>query len=517
MRIRLVIDDRGAAYPLTIDPTLGTQATLTDPANTAGDNFGVSVALSGDGSTALVGAYGTNSYTGAAYIFRKPSGGWSSTGSATATLSVSALGSYSDFGYSVALNRDPGNADDGTVAVIGAFSAGTGGVAYVFKVSNSSSWASTSSPTATLSNPDTTAGNSDEFGYSVAVSANGGTALVGAPSTNFSAGAAYVFSATGSLTATLSNPDSTAGNADEFGYAVALSGDAGTALVGALYANSGAGKAYVFTKPSTGWVSTSSAAALTAPGGAQNDNFGYAVALSGDGGTALVGAPFTDSGAGKAYVFTKPGTSWGSTSNAAALSDPANNAGGSDNFGTSVALSGDGTVALVGAPYTNNYAGAAYVFIKPGGGWTGTGSPYATLSSPNSGDFGISVALSGDGNTTLAGAYGTNSGAGTAYVQPLSTSPTLAVLGRVSTRRIAQRIVFRWRAAFDRQVLGFNVLAGRAGHLRRLNRRLITAHRGLRGHTDFVFSAHLPHARWFAIEAITTHGSIEYGPYRVGG
>ena len=102
-----------------------------------------------------------------------------------------------------------------------------------------------------------------------------------------------------------------------------------------------AGAVYVFTRSGTSW---SQQAELTASDAAANDGFGSSVALSGD--TALVGAAGKTVGgqsdAGAVYVFTRSGTSW---TQQAELT--ASDAAAGDNFGCSVALSGD--TALVGA------------------------------------------------------------------------------------------------------------------------------------------------------------------------
>ena len=180
---------------------------------------------------------------------------------------------------------------------------------------------------------------------------------------------------------------------------MALSGD--TALVGAPYKTVAgryqAGAAYVFTRTGTIW---SQQAELTASDGAAGDGFGTSVALSGD--TALVGAPGKTVGgqiaAGAAYVFSGTGTSW---SQQAELSDP--DAAVEDEFGTSVALSGD--TALVGAPQktvaARYHAGAAYVFTRSGTSWSQQAELTASDAAARD-EFGCSVALSGD--TALVGA-----------------------------------------------------------------------------------------------------------------
>jgi hypothetical protein len=112
---------------------------------------------------------------------------------------------------------------------------------------------------------------------------------------------------------------------------------------------------------------------LTAGDGGANDNFGVRVSLSGDGNTALVGAYGHDTpagaDAGSVYLFVRTGGSW--TQQAELTAD---DGAASDWFGDSVSLSGDGTTALVGAPYDDTAAGtdagSAYVFAGSGSSWS---------------------------------------------------------------------------------------------------------------------------------------------------
>ena len=155
---------------------------------------------------------------------------------------------------------------------------------------------------------------------------------------------------------------------DEFGYAVALSGD--TAIVGA-YADSTdtasqLGSAYVFVRSGGSWTQQQK---LTISDGFEGDHFGWSVAISGD--TALVGAPSADIGGilnqGAAYVFVRSGGTWSLQQRLTASDGVAN-----DEFGHSVALSGD--TALVGARSADiddeANQGAVYVFVRSGGTWS---------------------------------------------------------------------------------------------------------------------------------------------------
>ncbi|HJY59173.1 MAG TPA: FG-GAP repeat protein [Streptosporangiaceae bacterium] len=193
------------------------------------------------------------------------------------------------------------------------------------------------------------------FGSSVALSAGGSTALVGTSSLNGVAGAVYVFTlraGTWSQTAELTASGTSA--QDDFGSSVALSAGGSTALVGAPGRNSYAGAVYVFTLRRGTW---SQAGKLTASHAAAHDQFGASVALSAGASTALVGAPGHNSLAGAGYVFTLRGGTWSQTGELTA-----SGAASGNQFGTSVALSAGGSTALVGAIGYNSYAGAGYVF-----------------------------------------------------------------------------------------------------------------------------------------------------------
>jgi hypothetical protein len=102
---------------------------------------------------------------------------------------------------------------------------------------------------------------------------------------------------------------------------------------------------------------------LTASDGAAGDRFGSSVSLSGDGSVALVGAYADDdkgTNSGSAYIFTRNGSTWTEQAKLVA-SDGASD----DRFGYSVSLSSDGNTALIGAYLDDDKgtdSGAAYVY-----------------------------------------------------------------------------------------------------------------------------------------------------------
>ena len=253
----------------------------------------------------------------------------------------------------------------------------------------------------------------DWFGFSVGLS--GDTAVVGAREDDHAgggnAGSAYIFENNGirwEQVAKLTAFD--AANSDRFGNSVAASGE--TIVVGARgddhAGGDGAGSAYVFVRDGTHWPLQ---AKLTASDAAPADEFGTSVALSGD--TIVVGAREDDHAggmnAGSAYVFFRSGNSWSEQAKLVG-SDSAL----ADRFGISVAVSGD--TAVVGArgnDHTGDVdAGAAYVFFRRGSSW----SEQAKLTAEDSNlfdEFGNSVAVAGD--SALVGAHHDNVGIGSAF------------------------------------------------------------------------------------------------------
>jgi hypothetical protein len=419
---RLHANNAGAAYVFVRSGNAWTQqAKLTASDGASGDYFGWSVSLSGN--TALVGAFGNASDAGAAYVFVQSGGVWTQQQELTASdgasgdefgwfvsvsgntvlvgapyhasngaayvfvlsngtwtqqpeLTASDGASGDDFGYSVSLS---GN----TVLVGAPYHAGNG-AAYVF-VNSSGAW----SQQTELSNNDGASG--DEFGYSVSVSGN--TALVGAPFKATATGTVYTYQIGPELNAS----DSTA--YEDFGWSVSVSGN--TALVGSLPATTGNGAAYVFVQNGGIWIQQ---AKLTASDGAQFDEFGWSVSLSGN--TALVGAPGNANFTGAAYVFVQSGGIWTQQRKLSA-SDGAQN----DQFGSVVSVSGN--TALIGARGHASQSGAAYVFVQRGNTWTLQAELTASDAAPSD-EFGTSVSVSG--NTALIGANGHANGIGAAYV-----------------------------------------------------------------------------------------------------
>jgi len=371
--------------------------TLNNPntySTSAGDQFAKSVAISGN--YAIVGAHleddAAGGGSGKAYIYNVTTGALLYTLNNPNVYSTSA---NDNFGYSVAI--------DGNYAIVGAYNeddtGGTSGRAYIYNVT-------TGTLQFVLNNPNAySTSDFDQFGNSVAISGN--YAIVGAYGEDDAGGASsgkvYIFNVTtGALLYTLNNPNAYSTSAsDFFGQSVAISGN--YAIVGAYFEDdtggSGSGKAYIYNVTTGSLLFT-----LDNPNAAAGDNFGYSVAI--DGNYAIIGANLATVGgaasSGMAHIYNvTTGTLLFSLENPNAYSTYLN-----DQFGTSVAISGN--YAIVGAYAEDDAGGSAsgkvYIYNLT------TGVLLYKLDNPNaystgaSDNFGNSVAISG--NYAIIGANG---------------------------------------------------------------------------------------------------------------
>src|SRR6516164_6843967 len=271
-------------------------------------------------------------------------------------------------------------------------------------------------------------------GYSVALSADGNTSLVGGPfdcgqtlsgTPVLQSGAAWVFNRskdTGSwdqgtklvgsfIPFSCAFPMAMCGAKQ--GSSVALSADGNTALVGGPDDNGGIGAAWVFARPNN--ISPfMQQFKLFFIGATGSSGFGHSVALSADGNTALVGGPQDNGGVGAAWVFS---TAAGGFNQQGPKVIGSGAMGSVILQGVSVALSADGNTAIVGGAADSSHTGAAWVFSRSNGVWlqqgpklVGTGVMGSTA------DQGMSVALLADGNTAFIGGPSDNGGAGAVWV-----------------------------------------------------------------------------------------------------
>lgn len=376
-------------------PTENTQRPqIISPTEDRISSFGTSVAASGNGNTAIVGADGDNS----AYVFGNDGGEW-----AQQAKLVPDDGDTGDlFGHSVDISND------GTIALIGSYSdkASTdynAGSVYVFIKSNNG-WNEQTKITPEDNN------RVQFFGTSVALTGDGTTAVVGAPDTWNSndepLGATYVFSNTNQgwmqenkLTPNNPNTDS---DSNEFGASVAISEDSNTVVIGDPGGGSGislAGRAYTFVKEQGEWRQQDKYKANDTN---RADQFGNSVSVTDAGNTAIIGAFHNNEGPselkGSAYEFEINEQKWDQNHK---FSSPST---GDSEFGGSVDISGDGSISLIGA-YGGQPGGAAYVYTQSENGWSrisklprNDSSNFRTFNT-----FSKSLALSNDGSTAFVG------------------------------------------------------------------------------------------------------------------
>ncbi len=330
----------------------------------------------------------------------------------------------SDFNLIATISKDSDNGRVFTIVPIdsdgGSQTAGSGTVTFkasdgVNLVSTLSTFTITFGPdwaTATVTETKLKASDpelSDQFGQFVAISGDGAYAIVGAPQEDTggnAAGAAYIYVRSGnSWSQQQKIVSSNIGAGDEFGCAVSMNSDGTYAIVGAWAEDttgSQAGSAYIFTRSGSTWTQQ---AQIQASPAASNDYFGISVEITPDANYAIVGAYFSSGTNGAAYVFSRSGSTW--TQQAKLV---ASDAASADYFGWHVAISSDGSYAIVGANgqedtgNSNDNHGASYIYVRSGSTWT----QQAKIQSSDTaaGDkFGWRVAINSDGTYAAATSY----------------------------------------------------------------------------------------------------------------
>jgi hypothetical protein len=330
-----------------------------------------------------------------------------------AKLTASDAAVFNDFGRSVSISGD--------VLVVGASggdpSAGYPGAAYVFErdAGGQGGWDQVAKLTASDGIAD------DQFGYSVSI--DGETIVIGAPFTDDNgdrSGSAYLFEKPGTgwadMTETAKFTASDGAEYDDLGFSVSISGD--TVVVGAPDDDDEgdhSGSAYLYEMPVGGWADMTETAKFTASDGAEMDCFGYSVSIDGD--TVLVGAYGDDAGgldSGSAYLFEKPVSGWTSMTETAKLTASA--AAEQDAFGISVSIIGD--AVAIGSP-GDDYGGSAYLFEKPVSGWTNMTETAKLSASDGAAMDALGYAVSIGGDMLVVGAYGDSANgdqSGSAYL-----------------------------------------------------------------------------------------------------
>jgi FG-GAP repeat protein len=349
--IVLRVDSRGARYPLSVDPLIQQGAKLVAGGGIASGFFGDSVAISADGKTALIGASSIKTSGGTAWVFTRSGSTWTQQG---LPLTGEECG--------VACGEEGGEAGE------------------------------------------------EGFGRGVALSPDGNTAVIGAPRVEKDRGAAWVFTRSGSTWTRGQKLSGSTTGKGRFGRSVALSADGLTVLIGSPALKNFVGDARVFTRSSSTSPFTQQGSPLTGGqvGPMVQIRFGLSVALSSDGNTALIGGPREP---GAVWVFTRSGLTWTERQKLSGF-EPSSEG---TSFGGSVALSVDGSTALVGGRSAGGKVGAAWVFARSGSSFTQQGAALTGGEEDGQGEFGASAALSATGNIALIGGPGDGEDTGAAW------------------------------------------------------------------------------------------------------
>jgi FG-GAP repeat len=383
-------------------------AQFTQQAKLVGTGFvgspvlqGYSVALSGDGNTAIVGGENDHGGIGAAWVWVRSRGMWTQEAKLVGTGRVGLAAQ----GWSVSLSRD------GDTAIVGGpVDHNNAGAAWVFTRSRET-W----TQQAKLIGTGAIGGAAQ--GSAVSLSGDGNTAIVGGQADHQTGGgvsgwvgAAWVFTRShGAWTQRAKLVGTGALGLAEQGHSVALSNDGDTAAIGGPSDDHATGAVWVFTRSRGVWSQQSKLVGSSAIGKPVLQ--GFSVSLSSDGRTAMVGGPGDNGNVGASWMFTRSGGGW--------TQEKLVGTGVVGSFGAvqggSVSLSGNGNIAVVGGDNDNDLAGAAWVFTRSARVWTqqaklvGTGAIGNALQ-------GNSVAVSGDGKTILVGGPDDNRNLGAVWV-----------------------------------------------------------------------------------------------------
>jgi hypothetical protein len=373
---------------------------------------GLSVAVSADGNTAVVGGPNDDNNNGAAWIYTRTGGQWTQQGSKL--VGTGATGAASQ-GTSVAISGD------GSKILVGGPWDNNGlGAVWVYARFNGI-WSQQGNKLV-----GSGASGTPNQGNSVSISADGKTAIWGGPNDNSSVGGVWVFTRQGTTWAQQGSKlvGSGATGAAQQGYSVAISADGTTIIAGGINDNIGAGAAWIYLKNGSSWGQQGSK--LVGIGAVGKASQGNSVAIASDGNTVLLGGPYDNSNAGATWVFKRTGTSWSQQGSKLVGTGGV----GSALQGISVAISADGNTAVLGASNDDNSTGAMWVYTRAGSTWSQQGNKLIGTAAAGTASQGYSVAISAIANTSIVGGNLDDNGNGAAWVftpcAPTSSSITLA-------------------------------------------------------------------------------------------
>lgn len=350
--------------------------------------LGNAVALSRDASTALVGGYDDDGSIGAAWVFvRATNGTWSQQQKLVASNAVGTANQ----GFAAAISAD------GNTALVGGPADDSGAGAAWIWVRSGATW----TEQAKLVAPDAVGGAFT--GGAVSLSGDGNTAAIGGKDDTGGTGAVWIWVRSGtSWTKQAKLVGTPAAGGDLQGSAVGLSADGQSVVIGAP----GADAAWVFTRSGSVWTQSAKLVALDAVGSARQ---GGAVALSDAGDTAIVSGSMDDGGKGAAWIWAYSGGSWSKQAKLVG-----SGAVGAAEQGFTASLAADGNTAIMGSVLDDGSIGAAWIWGRSGSVWTQAGGKLVGSGRVGSSSQGV-VALSGDGTTALVGGWGDDGNKGAAW------------------------------------------------------------------------------------------------------
>ena len=294
---------RGASWVFTRSGSIWSQqgAKLVGSENVGQSNQGVSVSMSADGNTVIVGGFADNGYVGAAWIFtRSSSSTWTQQGAKLVGSGYIGSSTVPNQGFSVSLSAD------GNVAILGGPGDDGGkGAVWVFTRSGST-WNQQAKLVGTGG-----IGINVAQGWSVSLSADGNTAIVGGSFDDYRNGATWVFTRNASIWsqqgAKLVGTGAINGTNGPYGanqgWSVSVSADGNMAIVGGCSDNYNKDATWVYIRNGSTWTQQGAKHVGTGSIGT-NVSQGYSVSLSADGNTAIEGGLYDNSNQGAAWIFT---------------------------------------------------------------------------------------------------------------------------------------------------------------------------------------------------------------------
>lgn len=370
--------------------------------------FGANVAVSADGTTAVISEPDFNNNQGAVNVYVKVNGLWTQQGNKL--IGTNVFGDYNPT-IPVAISAD------GNTVVFSRWRDNNGvGATWIFTRINGN-WIQQGDKIIGLN-----ANGNAEQGRSIALSADGNTLVLGGHLDNNSIGAVWVFNRNGNAWtqtgAKLVATDIIGG--PRLGTSVAISADGKTLVVGGP-SDDGIGAIWVFAKSVNGWSQAGNK--LIGSGMSGGNSQGVSVAINADGTVLAFGSPFDGTGTGASWVFTKSNGIWSQDGNKLVGSGVAV---GTVVQGQSISINAEGSKLMIGGPSDNNAIGATWVFIKTNGTWIQQGNKITGNGFLGTPYQGSSVCLSSDGKSAIFGGQGDNSSFGAFWSLNVSLPPSIS-------------------------------------------------------------------------------------------